>query len=485
MLVLRNLRSRLTVGVVAVLSVVLVIAGALVADAADRTEREALDDRLRRTAELLDVTARDVVQQGQLDDLDRQRLDQTLRVTGSSLRIVIQGAAVDGGEAGRPFPRVGRLPLGYSSHESGGQRYRIYVKSVDLSDAGRDVLEGRVEVSSTLRILERRGERLERRLLLIGLLVLVTTGLATWLAADLVLRPLRRLRRAARGIESDDDLEQRVPVQGPEELRALARSFNAMLGRLERSSGERQQALAATRRFAADAGHELRTPLTSVQAALSTVHRHPSIDPETRTAIIGDALAEQRRLVTLLDGLQALARGDANPVDQVDVDLAGVVAEAAGAIAARHPDVALRTTLPERLVVRGWEPGLRVLADNLLVNAARHGRPGGTISASARRIEGGRAALVVEDDGPGIPVEERERLFEPFVRGRDVERPGSGLGLALVAQQVRHHGATIRIDDSPLGGARFTVEFPPPDAVGHAAAPPSPPEPRRRWSRRP
>jgi two-component system sensor histidine kinase PrrB len=118
---------------------------------------------------------------------------------------------------------------------------------------------------------------------------------------------------------------------------------------------------------------------------------------------------------------------------------------------------------------RGWEPGLRIMVDNLLENAARHGRPDGTVRIALRRgADGHGPAIDVDDDGPGIPPAERERVFEPFRRVNGATaRAGSGLGLALVAQQARLHGATVTVDDSPLGGARLRVRFPPrPPAQG-------------------
>jgi signal transduction histidine kinase len=236
-----------------------------------------------------------------------------------------------------------------------------------------------------------------------------------------------------------------------------------MLARLGRSAADRERALAATRRFTADAGHELRTPLTSVQATLSALGRHPELDAERRTAMIGDALAEQRRLVELLDGLQALARGDAGPLEFTEVDLADVVDASAAAAAARHPGLDLSARLPDAPVaIEGWEPGLRLLADNLVENAVRHGRPHGQVRVTLAAVhpgEDGGALLTVEDDGPGIADADRERIFTPFARLESTNGEGSGLGLALVEQQVRHHGARIDVGESPLGGARFSVRF--------------------------
>jgi signal transduction histidine kinase len=176
-----------------------------------------------------------------------------------------------------------------------------------------------------------------------------------------------------------------------------------------------------------------------------------------------EALQQQRRAVALLDGLQTLARGDAAPALEA-VDLADAVDAALAAARERHPGVRWTADVPDGAVtIDAWEPGLRALLDNLLENAARHGRADGTARVTVRRRDEPPAELVVEDDGPGVPESERARIFEPFVRLEKGGAAGSGLGLALVAQQARHHGATITVDDSPeMGGARFTVHFPEP-----------------------
>ena len=113
------------------------------------------------------------------------------------------------------------------------------------------------------------------------------------------------------------------------------------------------------------------------------------------------------------------------------------------------------------MIVAGWELGLRVLADNLVENAARHGRDGGEVTVRLRAAadDGHGPVLSVGDDGPGVPADERERIFAPFARAPGTRAPGSGLGLALVAQQVRHHDAEIEVGESDAGGACFTVRF--------------------------
>jgi two-component system, OmpR family, sensor histidine kinase PrrB len=379
-------------------------------------------------------------------------LDDVLSATATTLRLRLGETVLY--ETGAPPPKVPRLRAGLQTFDAADTHYRAYVTTLEDPTLGG---LARLEIITSLTSLEERQSDLDRRLLVLGLLSLAAAGLGTWLAAELLLRPLRRLRAVTSSIADDEDLGRRVPPDdGPAELRSLAASFNAMLGRLGRSAADRERALEATRRFAADAGHELRTPLTSVQATLDTLRRHPELPPERREAMIADALAEHRRLVGLLDGLQALARGDAGPVEHGDVDLAEIVDAAVTAAIERHPELDLAADLPdEPVVVDGWEPGLRLLADNLIENAARHGRANGRVRVILTRA----AVLHVDDDGPGVPLDQRAHIFEPFARIDGVDRPGSGLGLALVAQQARHHGASIHVGDAELGGARFTVRF--------------------------
>jgi len=432
---------------------VLLVSGVSVSRYVERSEREAVDDRLQRTANLSRPGALAAVQQ-ELPLAD-PRLDDVVRAFGTSLRLTL--GATELSRTGTPPPTPPAKRDGLRTLEVKGKRYRAYTTSIEPA------LGARLEVTSRLERIERRQRELDRNLMLLGGLALLIASTGTFLFANLLLRPLRRLRRLTASIAGDEDLDRRIPAdEGPGELRALAASFDAMLTRLARSSADRERALEATRRFAADAGHELRTPLTSVQANLSSLRRHPDLPVERRGELLDDALGEQRRLVALLDGLQALARGDAAPLEYTRVDLAELLDHTLEAARSRHPATHWEAELPDEPVeVEGWEPGLRLVLDNLVENAAHHGRPGGTVHIGLRG-DGGGADLVVEDDGPGIPAGERGRVFEPFARLDGTTVPGSGLGLALVAQQARHHGAQIELDDSEaLGGARFRVHFAP------------------------
>ncbi len=452
---MRSLRGRLTLGVAAVLAAVLLVSGVSVSRYVARTERETVDERIRRTAEFSRPNAVAAVQQE--IPLADSRLDNFLRASGTSLRLTLGGTPL--APVGSPPPTPPARRDGLRTLKVDGRRYRVYTTSLgsSLGDLAR------LEVTTRLERVERRQRELDRKLMVFGGLALLVAAAGTFLFANLLLRPLRRLRRLTASIASDDDLDRRIPAdEGPGELRALAASFDAMLTRLARSSADRERALEATRRFAADAGHELRTPLTSVQANLSSLRRHPDIPAGRRAELLDDALGEQRRLVALLDGLQALARGDAAPLEHTHVDLAELLDHALEAARSRHPATRWEVELPDESVeVEGWEPGLRLVLDNLVENAAHHGRTTGTVHVGLS-VDGAGADLVVEDDGPGIPAAERERIFEPFARLDSTTAPGSGLGLALVAQQAGHHGAQIELDDSEaLGGARFRVHFAP------------------------
>ena len=236
-------------------------------------------------------------------------------------------------------------------------------------------------------------------------------------------------------------------------MRALAGTLNDMLERL-------QAAMEATRRFAADAGHELRTPLAGMRANLDALVRNPGLPAEQRATLLGATTAELERAVHVLEGLQALARGEASEsLAREDVELDDVIDAAVYAARRRHP--AVRYTLDEPFAaasVRGWADGLRLLVDNLLDNAALHG--GGDVHVGLAR-NNGHVVLRVEDDGPGVGPADRARVLEPFVRAAPAGAPGTGLGLTIVVQQAALHGGAVALGESRLGGlaveARLSV----------------------------
>jgi two-component system sensor histidine kinase PrrB len=386
-----------------------------------------------------------------------------LAESGFFVRVISDGqvvrAAGDVPQTNFPVPKK----EGFDTIESGGHKWRtltVLPPSPPPIEAGATVAQEAQFVADLGPVEDRIGSMRTRVALISGLGIGLAAVLAS-LLSGLALAPLSRLRRTVSGVTSTRDLSTRLPDEGAgEEVNELARSVNAMLTRLERSTAETESALQATRRFAADVGHELRTPLTSIRANLDALRRNPSMAEPERRAILEDVAAEQRELITLLDALQALARGDAGTaLPREQIDFAEVVDAAIEPARRRHPEARIELRSPEeRQTVNGWPDGLRLLVDNLLENAVRHG--GSTVRVTLRRLDGESLLLSVEDDGPGVPSVEREHIFERFQRGSRAIGPGSGLGLALVAQQASLHGGGVVVGNSPLGGASFEVHLP-------------------------
>jgi len=455
---LRSLQGRVallaTLGVAAVL---FAVGAAAVASFAER-ERERVDD----TLEARPVGALVRALQGGNDDGGNpggpgrfgpggRFGPPALRPEGEYIRLLAAGglvAAVDAPD-GLALPAA----TGLRTLDSAGGSYRSLTRPV----GGGGLLEVGTDLSSA----DDRVGTLRRRLVVLGLLGVGLVGALSWWLAGLALRPLRALQAGAGRVSSTRDLSTRLDAEpDPREVGDLSDSINAMLARLQRSAGETDAALEATRRFAGDAGHELRTPMTALRANLGLLRRNPDLGPAERASALHDAEREAGRAVRLLDALQTLARGDAGvSLPREPVDLSAVLETALDAARARHPTVGWQMRAPsEELELTGWPDGLRALTDNLLENAARHGRPDGVVEATLR-ADGDALVLTVDDDGPGVPAAERERLFERFARGRDGAARGSGLGLALVRQQARLHGGEVTLGESPLGGARFEVRL--------------------------
>ncbi|HEY8545208.1 MAG TPA: HAMP domain-containing sensor histidine kinase [Acidimicrobiales bacterium] len=280
---------------------------------------------------------------------------------------------------------------------------------------------------------------------------------ASWWLAGRALRPVEAIRAEAEAI-GGDTIDRRLPEPpGDDEIARLARTMNDMLGRLE-DSAQRQ------RQFVSDASHELRSPVAAIRTDLEVaLHEGDRADWPTVARAV---LAEESRLERLLGDLLVLASDDeaaslgprAEPVD-----LADLAAEEAG----RGRRVPVRFDRPadaggDAYVVLGVASRLERALANLVDNAARHADSTVRLSVARR---GDRVRLVVDDDGPGVPAIDRERIFERFARldaSRARDRGGAGLGLAVVRSIATRHGGYVWADAGPLGGARFTIELPAP-----------------------
>jgi signal transduction histidine kinase len=222
-------------------------------------------------------------------------------------------------------------------------------------------------------------------------------------------------------------------------------------------------ALRHQREFAADASHEFRTPLTVIRSSVELLRRNP----QRPVALVGDALtdidAEVARLTSLVDDLLLLARSDSGAVslDRVALHLDDVATEAAAAMARPAAEAGVRIEVdPAPAPVMGDPARLRQLVTILLDNAIRHSPRDGVVRVTVRPAAGGAGTLAVEDQGPGIRPEDRERVFDRFWRGPGAPPGGTGLGLAIARWIAQHHDGSIAVDAGDSGGARFTVWLP-------------------------
>jgi len=283
-----------------------------------------------------------------------------------------------------------------------------------------------------------------------GLALLLAAGVA-WFAAGRILQPLTDLTEAARSV-SESNWRERIEVAGDDQIAFLARTFNEMLDRLE-------SAFDVQRRLVDDAGHELRTPITVIRGHLELMSEDD--DPDERAETLRLVMDELARMARMVDDLLLLARADRPDFllrQPFDVD-------------ALVDDLAQKARI---LGDRGWEIVERApvvaVADqqrvtqammNLCRNAVEHTPDGGAVRLGSRAYED-EVELWVEDDGPGIPLPEQQRIFERFARGDGTpsNREGAGLGLAISRVIAEAHRGRISVESSPGQGARFTLTIP-------------------------
>jgi two-component system, OmpR family, sensor kinase len=341
-----------------------------------------------------------------------------------------------------------------TAHVSG---YRVVSRNTVLKV--RDIVLGvNIQYARKVSDLESTVKRV-RLFLLIG--VLGGTGLA--LAAGLILArramsPITALTSTARKIADTRDPGRHVPLSGADdEVAELGRTLQAMLDALDEARDETEGALVRQRQFVADASHELRTPLTSILANLELLA--DGLDGE-RGEAARSALRSSQRMRRLVGDLLLLARADANrQLPREPTDVARVLVEAAaelGPVAAGH-NLAVDAD-DDEAVVDGTRDELHRMTLNLMENAIRH-TPAGTRVRARVVARDGEVVLTVQDNGPGVPPELRERIFERFVRGDGDRGSSSGLGLSIVRAVAESHGGSVTVEDA-TPGARFVVRLP-------------------------
>ncbi|MFF1450749.1 ATP-binding protein [Streptomyces sp. NPDC058274] len=318
--------------------------------------------------------------------------------------------------------------------------YRFAAVEVSVRDKGTLTVYAGAPLAA-----EQSAVRTALTVMLIGLpLLLVVVAGVTWLVTRRALRPVEGIRREMAAITASEDLARRVPVpDAHDEVARLARTTNETLAALE-ASVERQ------RRFVADASHELRSPIASLRTQLEVGAAHPGL------LDVGGAVEDTVRLQRLAADLLLLARLDAGEgPGEARFDLGALVREET----AQRTGV---TVTAESVEVAGSRGQLARVLANLLDNAHRHAR---SRVAVTLRAEDGWAVLGVADDGAGVPPDERERIFERFVRlddARSRDDGGAGLGLAIARDVALRHGGTLTVREAPEGGALFELRLPVP-----------------------
>jgi signal transduction histidine kinase len=446
-----SLRARLTAAATIVIAVGMAAAAVLLVWQVHSVQAADLDATLRRQVRSIaaEVAAGDT----------RPRLPHTLgeptalQVIDASGKVIASSGDIDGeprlffGEPGTGDPKINT-----ETTTALDGPYRVAAMTV-RSPSGPVT----VYVGSPITPLTNSTTELSTALIIgvpamVGLLAVVG-----WWLVGRALRPVDTMRRQAAAIPGTD-LQRRLHVPtSDDELGRLAETFNDLLGRIA-AAADRQ------RRFVADAAHELRTPLAALRARLEIDLRHASAgstDAET-SHTRRQALRQVTRLADLVDDLLQLARLDADPrLQHRPVDLDDLVWEAAKETRDHGPP-RIDTTGISPVRVLGDAAALRRVVRNLFSNALRHARQTMTVRLSIDKPSGTTATLIVADDGPGIPMPDRQRVFERFVRldeGRARDAGGAGLGLAIVADIVAAHGGRAWVDDNDPG-ARFHVQLP-------------------------
>jgi len=337
------------------------------------------------------------------------------------------------------------ITLGFATVSTSEGRWRVF---------GVQALTRVIQVAQPMSVREHRAVELASQTLKPFALLLPLLALLIWFAVGHALEPLQRLTALlnARQVNALDAL----PEAGlPEEVQPLVRALNELLGRLS-------AALERERAFMADAAHELRTPLTALHLQMAMLAR--ASGEGERTAAMSTLSAGVQRAMRLVEQLLALARQEPRsdaPRAAVRLDdlAREVVTELVPLADAGRIDLGVAAAQP--VTVLGDRDALATLLRNLVDNAVRYTPGGGRVDVSVEDPHGTGARLTVTDNGPGIPREERARVFDRFYRRAGADPPGSGLGLSIVKAIAGKHGASVELAEAPSGkGLSVVVAFP-------------------------
>lgn len=431
----RGIRLRITAFATLTVAVVLLCTGLLLVLVQQRLMTDNLDEILQTQSENIE---RDLNQGSIPRVIEQQGSDDAVaQVVFANTTVVASTANMSGQRPiASPDGAVERRTMVLPIDES---KYRLLSRRVG------DVV---IHTGTPIDDIEEATDALRTGLAYAIPAVTMLLGVLIWFLVGRTLRPVEAIRAQVAEI-SGSSLDRRVPVPPTgDEVARLAHTMNEMLARVQ-SSAERQQ------RFVADASHELRSPLTRVRTELEVDLDHPATADATATH--RSVLEEVGHLQRLVDDLLHLARADASGAsfDKV-VELVPLIEREVARLP--HDSLRIGASLGDSSVV-GDATQLGRLVRNLLDNAMRHATSEVSVACV---VMGDVVRLTVDDDGAGIPQQERVRVFERFARldeARTAAAGGSGLGLAIAHDIVDRHGGTIGVETSPLGGARLVVHL--------------------------
>lgn len=345
------------------------------------------------------------------------------------------------------------LEPGYADTDVNGVRYRVRTVEIRVPNPMS------VAVGATYDSTISDTNNLHRRVIMICSFAIGAAAVAGWLLAAFAVRPLKRLAQQTRAIDVGGDAPD-VEVRGATEAVEIADAVNGMVQRIWEEQDRTKAALTSARDFAAVSSHELRTPLTAMRTNLEVLATLDMSDDQ-RKEVINDVIRTQSRIEATLSALERLAQGELSTFDDhVPVDITELLDRAAHDAMRVFPELDVSLVPAPTVIIVGLPAGLRLAVDNAIANAVKHG--GATrVQLSAVSSRAG-VEIAIDDDGCGVPEEERTVVFDRFSRGSTASHSGSGLGLALVAQQADLHGGTASLEQSPLGGARLLLRLPGP-----------------------
>ena len=340
-----------------------------------------------------------------------------------------------------------KLADGYANTTIDGVEYRVRTFTVGSAS---------IALGAPVAETQRRINELHWRVVLICAGVIAGTVVVGWFFSLIMIDPFRLLAQQARAINAQSKPEE-VQVRGVREAVEIGDAVEGMLARIGDEQYRTKAALESARDFAAVASHELRTPLTAMRTNLEVLSTL-ELGDEQRAEVIGDVIRTQSRIEATLTALERLAQGELTTADDfVSFDITELLDRAAHDAERTYPDLRISLVPSPAVLMVGLPVGLRLVIDNAIANAVKHG--GATEVRLGVASSAAGVSVTVDDNGSGVPEGERHTVFERFSRGSTASRSGSGLGLALVAQQAELHGGTASLATSGLGGAQLALNL--------------------------